>query len=53
MDGCTNHSNLSIVALVFTIKSDHGLSEADHDKIIKWTRNILPEKNRLKEHQHY
>ena len=26
-DGCTNHSKLSIVALVFTIKSNHGLSE--------------------------
>jgi hypothetical protein len=27
-DGCMNHSKLSIVAHVFTIKSDHGLSEA-------------------------
>jgi hypothetical protein len=27
-DGCTNHSKLSVVAQVFTIKSDHGLSEA-------------------------
>jgi hypothetical protein len=48
-DGCTNHSKLSAVAQVFTIKSDHGLSEARYDKIIKWVRSILPEGNRLKE----
>jgi hypothetical protein len=34
-DSCTNHSNLSAVAKVFTIKSDHGLSEAGYDKIIE------------------
>jgi len=34
---------------VFTIKSDHGLSEAGYDKIIEWARSILPEGNRLKE----
>jgi hypothetical protein len=34
---------------VFTIKSDHGLSEARYDKIIEWARSILPEGNRLKE----
>jgi hypothetical protein len=34
---------------VFTIKSNHGLSEAGYDKIIEWARNILPEGNRLKE----
>jgi hypothetical protein len=34
-DGCTNHSKLSIVAQVFTIKSDHGLSEGGYDKIIE------------------
>ena len=48
-DGCTNHSKLSVVAQVFTIKSDHGLSEAGYDKIIKWARSILLEENRLKE----
>ena len=48
-DGCTNHSKLSAVAQVFTIKSDHGLSEVDYDKIIKWARSILLEGNRLKE----
>jgi hypothetical protein len=48
-DGCTNHSKLSAVAQVFTIKSDHGLSEAGYDKIIEWERSILPEGNRLKE----
>jgi len=34
-NGCTNHNKLSVVAQVFTIKSDHGLSEADYDKIIE------------------
>jgi hypothetical protein len=48
-DGWTNHSKLSVVAQVFTIKSDHGLSEAGYDKIIEWTRSILPEENGLKE----
>jgi hypothetical protein len=48
-DGCTNHSKLSTVAQVFTIKSDRGLSGAAYDKIIEWTRTILPEGNRLKE----
>jgi hypothetical protein len=42
-DGCTNHSKLSVVAQMFTIKSDHGLSEAGYDKIIEWVRSILPE----------
>ncbi|KAL9360613.1 hypothetical protein Peur_048736 [Populus x canadensis] len=51
-DGCTNHSKLSIVAHVFTIKSDHGLSETSYDKIIEWTRSILRERNRLKENFH-
>jgi len=48
-DGCTNHSKLSAVAQVFTLKSDHGLSEAGYDKIIEWARSILPEGNKLKE----
>jgi hypothetical protein len=34
---------------VFTIKSDHELSEVGYDKIIEWARSILPEGNRLKE----
>jgi hypothetical protein len=33
---------------MFTIKSDHRLSEASYDKIIEWVRNILPEGNKLK-----
>jgi hypothetical protein len=48
-DGCTNHSKLSAVTQVFTIKSDHELSEAGYDKIIEWARSILPKRNRLKE----
>jgi len=48
-DGCTNHSKLLVVAQVFTIKSDHGLSEAGYDKIIEWARSMLHEENRLKE----
>jgi hypothetical protein len=34
---------------MFIIKLDHGLSEADYDIIVEWTKNILPEGNRLKE----
>jgi len=34
-DGCTNHSKLSVIAQMFTIKSNHGLSEANYDKIIE------------------
>jgi hypothetical protein len=34
---------------MFTIKSDHGLSEVGYDKIIEWARSILPRRNRLKE----
>ena len=48
-DGCTNHNKLLVVAHVFTIKSDHELSEAGYDKIIEWTRSILPKGNGLKE----
>jgi hypothetical protein len=48
-DGCTNHSKLLAVAHVFTIKSNHRLSEARYDKIIERARSILPERNRLKE----
>jgi len=44
-----NHSKLSVVVQVFTIKSDHGLSEVGYDKIIEWVKSILPEGNRLKE----
>jgi hypothetical protein len=48
-DGYTNHSKLSVVAHVFNIKSDHELSKAGCNRIVKWTRNILPERNRRKE----
>jgi hypothetical protein len=40
-DGCPNHSQLSVIAHVFTMKSDHELSEASYDKIVKWARSIL------------
>jgi hypothetical protein len=49
LDGFINYSKLSIVAHVFTIKSDHELSEADYDRVVEWARNILLEVNRLKE----
>jgi len=48
-DDYTNHSKLSVVALVFTIKLDFGLSEADCDRIVEWARSILLEGNRMKE----
>jgi hypothetical protein len=31
LDDCTNHSKLSVIARVFTIKSDYGLSEVGYD----------------------
>jgi hypothetical protein len=34
-DGCTNHNKLSVITQVFTIKLDHGLSEASYDKIME------------------
>ena len=48
-DDCTNHSKLLGVAQVFTIKLDHGLSEAGYDKNIEWAISILLEGNKLKE----
>ena len=48
-DKCTNHNKLSTFTHVFTIKSDHELKKADYDRIVEWTRNILPKRNRLKE----
>ena len=48
-DGCMNHSKLSVIAHVFTIKSDHRLNEVGYDKNIEWARSILLEGNRLKE----
>jgi len=48
-DGCTNHNKLSAVAYVFTIKLDHGLSEAGYNKIMEWARSILLGGNRLKD----
>jgi hypothetical protein len=46
-DGCTNHSKLLVIRHVFTIKSEHRLSEVGYDRIVEWVRNILPERNRL------
>jgi hypothetical protein len=48
-NGCTNHSKLSVVAQVFTIKSNYRLSEVSYDRIVEWVRNILPKGNMLKE----
>jgi hypothetical protein len=48
-DGCTNHNKLLVVAHVFNIKSDHGLSKVSYNRIVKWTRSISPEGNRLKQ----
>jgi len=46
--GCINHSKLLVIAQVFTIKSNHGLSEASYDRIIEWMKSILPGGNMLK-----
>jgi len=34
-DRCTNHGKLSVIAHVFTIKSDHRLSEVSYDRIVE------------------
>ena len=39
-DESINHSKLSIIAQVFTIKLDYGLSEVSYDRIVKRTRKI-------------
>ena len=37
-DRCTNHGKLSVIAHVFTIKSDHELSEAGYNRILEWAK---------------
>ena len=34
-DECTNHNKLSVVTQVFTVKSEHGLSEVGYDRIVE------------------
>jgi hypothetical protein len=46
---CTNHNKLLVIAQVFTVKLEHGLSEVGYDRVVEWARNILPEGNKLKE----
>jgi hypothetical protein len=48
-EGCTTHNKLSVIAQLFTIKSDYGLHEADYDKFLEWVKIMLPEGNRLKD----
>jgi hypothetical protein len=48
-DGCINHSKLLTITKVFTIKSDHRLSETGYKRIVEWMRSILLERNKLKE----
>jgi len=45
----TNHNKLSVIAQVFTIKLEHRLGEIGYDRIVECARNILPERNKLKE----
>ena len=40
-DGYTNNGKLSVIAQVFTIKSNHWLSEADYDMIVEWAISIV------------
>jgi hypothetical protein len=48
-DECKNYNKLLVIAQVFTIKSNHGLSEVGYDRIVEWARSILLEGNKLKE----
>ena len=47
-DRCMNYFKLLFITHVFTIKSDHWLSEAGCNRYIEWVKNILPKRNRLK-----
>jgi hypothetical protein len=51
-DGCTNHIKLLVVAQMFTIKSYYKVNETSYDRIVEWTRSILPEENRQEENLH-
>jgi hypothetical protein len=48
-DGCTNHNKSSVVAQVFTIKSDYGLSKAIYAKSLNGREAFYFKKNKLKE----
>ena len=48
-DGFTNHNKLLVIVHVFSIKSDHGLSETGYERIVEWARSFLHERNILKE----
>jgi hypothetical protein len=48
-DECTNHIKLLVVAQLFTIKSYYKVSETSYDRIVEWTRSILPKENELEE----
>ena len=37
-DRCTNHSKLSVIAHMFTIKSNHELSEIGYNRILEWAK---------------
>jgi len=51
-DGCTNHGKLSAVAQVFTIKSDHGLSEVGcHNPILGYSPKFTFFQNKNKKNK--
>jgi hypothetical protein len=32
---CTNHNKLLVIAQVFTVKLEHGLSEVGYDRVVE------------------
>jgi hypothetical protein len=47
-DWCITHSKLFVIAQVFIIKSNYGLSDVAYDRILEWEKNMLPGGNKLK-----
>ena len=45
--GCENHSQLSAVARLLNIKSEHQMSEKCYDAITSLIKEMLPEDNKM------
>lgn len=43
--GCSNHSQLSLIARLITLKSENGLSEKCYDEIAELIKEVVPENN--------
>ena len=46
-DGCTTHSQMSAVARLLHMKSEHHFSERCYDDFIRFLREVLPDDNKM------